>query len=179
MAELPVEIPRLRLLGGLAPDTDEPMPETTREYVQNHWRTIEARVPGTRFNYDFWKECQPRRATWPACRAIIAARNQGEHYDDLMTMAIQKAYYLQAQNPSENDTLVQLAAGIGLDTAQFKRDLDAPATMHVLQQEIAEARQLGLDRFPSLALVDKDNRVDIPVDYLRITSMHEIIRRYI
>ena len=84
MKKIPKEILIIRLLGGLAPDNDNPMSDDIRDYVIKNWNSIEKRVPETKFNYDFWKKCKPRRSTYPACRAIIAARKQkNELYDFL------------------------------------------------------------------------------------------------
>ncbi|MDX1519524.1 MAG: DsbA family protein, partial [Gammaproteobacteria bacterium] len=151
--ELPATVRLKRLLGGLAPDTDEPMPDSMREYVQGHWQRIRETVPGTRFNLDFWTRCNPRRATYPACRAVIAAREQSPEYDDDMTLAIQRAYYLEARNPSDNNTLIDLAGEIGLDRNRFTNDLESTQTMNTLKKEISEVQNLGLDRFPSLAML--------------------------
>jgi len=82
-----------RLLGGLAPDSHAPMPLEMQVFLQNTWRKIENHIPGTQFNFDFWTKCQPRRSTYPANRAVIAARLQGEQFDELMTTKIQQAYY--------------------------------------------------------------------------------------
>lgn len=43
------------LLGGLAPDTDQPMPEAMQLKISSIWQTIQNHVPGTEFNFDFWK----------------------------------------------------------------------------------------------------------------------------
>ncbi|MBT8071851.1 MAG: DsbA family protein, partial [Gammaproteobacteria bacterium] len=103
---LPVEIRWQNVLGGLAPDSDQPMPGATRQMVQGHWRQIQSSV-GTRFNFDFWSRCQPRRDTYKACRAVIAASFQAA--EERMIQAIQEAYYLRAMNPSEPATLAELA----------------------------------------------------------------------
>ena len=50
------------VMGGLAPDSDEPMEEETRAYVQDAWRAVAQRT-GAEFNHDFWTECAPRRST--------------------------------------------------------------------------------------------------------------------
>ena len=129
----------VRLLGGLAKDSDEPMPAQTRSYVIANWQRIEQTVPGTVFNYDFWQTCQPRRSTYPACRAVIAARRQGDPADKLdtaMTEAIQNAYYRPARNPSDHSTLVELAAELSLDKDQFSADLCAEETHAALRQEM-------------------------------------------
>jgi putative protein-disulfide isomerase len=164
-----------RLLGGLAPDTDRPMPEEMRAYLQATWREIERRVPGTRFNFDFWRRCTPRRATYPACRAVIAARRQGAAFDTAMTRAIQHAYYLQARNPSDDETLVALAGEIGLDVPTFVEALHAPETRERLRDEISLARALGVDSFPSLVLETPRGAHRIPVDYLEVEPMLEAI----
>jgi len=151
--QLPPGVVVRRLLGGLAPDSDEPMPASMQRYLQQTWDTIQQRVPGTRFNFDFWTRCRPRRSTYPACRAVIAARLQDPDSEVRMTGAIQEAYYLRALNPSEASTLVALAGELGLDSPRFAKDLAAPETQQALLQEIAQARSLGGDSFPSLFLV--------------------------
>jgi len=176
---LPEGVVLKRLLGGLAPDTDDPMPDATREYVQNHWRTIQQKVPGTNFNFDFWEYCKPRRATYPACRAVIAARNQGDYYDDAMTLAIQLAYYLHARNPSETETLVNLAVELGLDKEKFSRDLESRETMNILMYEISTMQELGVDRFPTLLIKSKEETEPINIDYLNVQSVLTAIHSYI
>ena len=152
-AGLPGDMPVKRLVGGLAPDSDQPMPEPMRAGLQQTWQRIAAMIPGTRFNFDFWTRNTPRRSTYPANRAVIAARLQGKDYDPLMTAAIQRAYYLEARNPSDNSTLIELADEIGLDGERFAADLVADSTHQSLLEEIREARMLGIDSFPSLAVM--------------------------
>jgi len=175
-AQLPPEIRVARLLGGLAPDTDEPMPAEMRRHLQQTWRRIEQRIPGTCFNFEFWERCQPRRSTYPACRALIAARHQGEQHEESMLLAIQQAYYQQARNPSEESTLVELAREIGLDSAAFSVELNSESTRQQLLREIATTRSLGLYSFPALALDTGGSRWPVAVDYTAPRAMLEQIR---
>ncbi|MCJ8272080.1 MAG: DsbA family protein, partial [Psychrosphaera sp.] len=57
-------------VGGLAPDSDLPMPADMQTFLQGVWHKINAQL-GTQFNHDFWTHCQPRRSTYPACRAVL------------------------------------------------------------------------------------------------------------
>lgn len=150
--QLPNGIKVKRLLGGLAPDSNELMPEATRNMVRQNWQRIEQAIPGVHFNYDFWDNCEPRRATYPACRAVIAARQQGETFDAVMTDQIQQAYYQQARNPSNDSTLIELAVEIGLDQEPFCHDLTSNETEQILLQEINQSRSLGVNGFPSLVM---------------------------
>ena len=154
-----------RVLGGLAADTDEPMPETLREQIKNNWKRIEATIPGVKFNFDFWRNCQPRRSTYAACRAVIAARQQGEQYDELMTSAIQQAYYQQARNPSEDQTLIELANEIGLDIDIFEKAFYSEEVKMILQQEIEFSREMFVESFPTLMLRTDDDISNIKIDY--------------
>lgn len=171
LTDLPTHIRIERLLGGLAPDTDQPMPQEMREWLQRTWRKIADRIPGTRFNHDFWTRCAPRRSTYPACRAVIAARRQDPRLDQAMTYAIQRAYYLQARNPSDRDTLIGLAREIGADAAAFAATLDASETRSELEREIEKVRNMDTWHFPSLVLELNESRWPVPVDYLDARAM--------
>ena len=175
--ELPKEINIIRLLGGLAPDSDLPMPENTREYVLQNWRAIEKQVPETKFNYDFWEKCKPRRSTYPACRAVIAARKQKDVFDTAMTLAIQEAYYLEARNPSDYETLINLAEEIGADKNKFSKDVRSIETDKILEEEIQQSKSLDLKSLPSLLFIDGERKIRIEPDYLDAQVMLDQIVR--
>ena len=132
---LPGSVTVHRLLGGLAADNNQPMPLELQKSIQENWRRIENKIPGVKFNFDFWSVCQPRRSTYPACRAVIAARLQGDEYDETMTARIQQAYYEEARNPSDNETLIELAIDLGLDPHRFRNDLVAESSQQILMDE--------------------------------------------
>jgi putative protein-disulfide isomerase len=154
--------------GGLAPDSDEPMPAAMRATLQNHWRTIETKL-GTSFNFDFWQENTPRRSTYNACRAAIAADKQG--CQKAMIDAIQRAYYLRAMNPSNVTTLIGLAEelsqqkSLNLDLTQFIEDVSSDDVESTLLQQIHAARQLSQQGFPSLVLEVNGIYHQISVNY--------------
>jgi putative protein-disulfide isomerase len=164
-SRLPTEVGSKRLLGGLAADTETPMPEATRAYVQANWRRIQEVVPGTQFNFEFWNKCAPRRATYPACRAVIAARQQASQFEEPMITAIQHAYYLDARNPSDTETLLALAVELGLDVDSFASSLHSPVTQAVLRQEMDAAQSLGVRGFPTLVFLHAAQAYLLEHDY--------------
>lgn len=153
------------VLGGLAPDSDEPMPDAMKTAIAGYWKKIQQHIPGTEFNFDFWTKCQPRRSTYPACRAVIAARLQNESIEKEMIAAIQKAYYLKAKNPSDDDTLIDLAESLGLDKHKFKIDLNSASTQQQLEDDIRFAQRMGAQGFPSMMLEINDQYHYVPLDY--------------
>lgn len=178
LSSLPEKLRLQRLLGGLAPDSELPMSPELQKRLQQFWRTIQVHIPGTEFNFDFWTHCQPRRSTYPSCRAVIAARQWGDQYDALMTTAIQRAYYLQARNPSDTAVLIELAGELNLDQGAFARSLQSPEVDREFSIERARCLELNLNSFPSLLLEVGDRRYPIRIDYRDCNTMIAEIMRY-
>ena len=163
---LPESVQVHNILGGLAPDSDEPMSADMQSSLINIWQHITLEVPDTSFNFDFWKTCSPRRSTYPACRAVIAAKKQSEKFEDEMVYAIQLAYYQQARNPSDDTTLCELADEMGLDKAQFLADLNSKETQADLLGQIRFARKIGGNSFPSLFLQTEMGYQPLTLSYI-------------
>ncbi|GLS84559.1 DsbA family protein [Paraferrimonas haliotis] len=151
------------IMGGLAPDTSEPMPQQQRQAIAGYWRVIEQKTSVT-FNHDFWSKNIPFRSTYPACRAVIAAEQLRSNSSLAMVKAIQKAYYQEAQNPSLADTLVECAVSIGLDSTEFTEVLNSPLTQQSFEQHLSLSQQLQVQGFPALFYIDGQQRA-YPLTY--------------
>jgi putative protein-disulfide isomerase len=171
---LPDSIQVKYIVGGLAPDSNDVMPVEQQAAIKAHWHSISEKL-GTTFNFDFWQNNKPRRSTYNACRAVIAAQNQG--YQLQMIDAIQQAYYLRALNPSDNDVLINLAKELfeqynaednsksALDVARFTEDFLSVTTQQVLISQIQYARELTNQGFPSLVLERNGMRRQVAINY--------------
>ena len=153
------------VLGGLAPDTEEPMPRRMRTDIQNTWKSIQQSIPGTAFNFDFWTLNTPRRSTWSACRAVLCAGFQNTQAGDDMVFAIQKAYYTQARNPSDAEVLEDLAAALGLDRKRFAKDLLSEEAEQALRAQFMLRDRLDARSFPSLVLEVDGRYRHIAINY--------------
>jgi putative protein-disulfide isomerase len=159
---LPDSVVVKNLGGGLAPDSNEPMPFAQQQAIASTWKNIEELL-NTQFNHDFWQKNSPRRSTYPSCRAVIAARWQDA--EEKMILALQKAYYLKAKNPSNTETSIELASELELDTRKFEADLASLALEQVFIEELKFARSLPISGFPSMVLQHKNEVHVIPLDY--------------
>jgi putative protein-disulfide isomerase len=162
------------VLGGLAPDTDRPMPLSMQKVIKGTWSRIQQEIPGTDFNFDFWSDCSPRRSTYPACRAVVAASMQDESFSRQMLSAIQQAYYQRAKNPSDDEVLIELAEEIGLDTGRFGTDIYSDECDHIFKRQLRMTASLGVTAFPSLVLERRGEYVRIPIDY---TDSNKLLTR--
>ena len=147
--EIPSSVTIKFLMGGLAPDSDEPMDTKTKTYIQSAWRSVADRT-GAKFNHQFWAVCQPRRSTYPACRAVITAGLQLTGSRERYYEALQRAYFLDARNPSDYETLIALAKEIGLDPEQFQEDLGTSLVQQTFREELNQVRSLGVSGFPTV-----------------------------
>lgn len=161
-AALPEQVTVVNIVGGLAPDTDQPMPLEQQKTIAGYWTQVTQKT-GAEFNFDFWTLCKPRRSTYPACRAVLAAAKQDA--EQAMIDAIQHAYYLRAMNPSNDTTLISLAGELHLDEQQFSHDLASTNIQTELEQNFALRRKISVYSFPSLVLAQGDIYTPIDVDY--------------
>jgi putative protein-disulfide isomerase len=174
---LPDHVSTQKVLGGLAPDTDQPMPTDMQVKLKSIWQKIQQTVPGTQFNFEFWEKCAPRRSTYAACRAVIAARRQDPVFEESMILAIQQAYYLQARNPADRSTLIELANEIGLERALFSADLESPAVQELLLNEIELTGRLDVKGFPTLLLEKAGVYTAIQHDYNDVEAVLHQVKR--
>jgi len=164
------------LVGGLAPDSAEPMSAEMKATIPSYWRRIQQHIPGTQFNYDFWKKCEPRRSTYPACRAVLTAKLMDATKEKEMILGIQHAYYLNAQNPSDDSTLIEVAERVGLDKARFADQLNSTTTNTLFAEQLKITHQLGARSFPSLVLLKQGRAIQIAHDYNSVNANVAAIR---
>jgi len=153
------------IMGGLAPDSAIPMTAEIKEYVKHHWHEVATRT-GANINFEFWDKHTPTRSTYQACRAVIAAGLQGEENKVVMLEALQKAYYQEARNPTDDHTLIEVAGEIGLDTEQFKDDLYSEQVQELFRQDLGFKNAFGIQGFPTLVMQKDDNFYALTIGYI-------------
>ncbi|MCE2028670.1 DsbA family protein [Sessilibacter corallicola] len=145
------------IMGGLAPDSNQPMDESLQQTISSYWHQIEEKTQVT-FNHDFWKLNTPYRSTYPACRAVIAAERLKPNSAQQMAKAIQSAYYLEAKNPSLEETLIGCASSLGLDEKEFIQVFKSEETEQRFQQHLSITHQLQIQGFPALLYINDNNQ---------------------
>ena len=161
-SQLPEGLPVVSLLGGLADDSDVSMPEDMVKYLKRTWSQIETTC-GVPFNHAYWDQTPaPPRTTFISCRAVIAAERlagRGEAFAE----RIQDAYYTEAQNVWDFDTLCDLAEAFGFHRSSFADVLasDDVRAVHDEQRQLAE--RLQVEGYPSVLLIHQGQAFPIAV----------------
>jgi len=152
------------VLGGLAPDSDDPMTPEQVDKARNTWEHIHAKT-GAVFNMDFWHINQPRKSTYPACRATIAAGLQRDEGSRDMFYAIQQAYYVDARNPADVDVLAAIATERGLDGTQLVADMQSEPVHARLTSDFVIRDRFQISGFPSIVLSNDTNAWALTMGY--------------
>ena len=172
--QLPEGLPVVSLLGGLADDSDVPMPEEMVDYLRRTWGRIESTC-GVTFNHTYWEQTPPPpRTTFISCRAVIAAERlagRGEAFGE----RIQDAYYTEAFNVWDFDVLCELAEEFGFNRNSFSEALasDDVRAVHDEQRQLTE--RLQVEGYPSVLLVHNGEAFPIPVRHQDAEAMLEDI----
>jgi putative protein-disulfide isomerase len=172
--QLPEGLPVVSLLGGLADDSDVPMPEEMVNYLKRTWDRIESTC-GVTFNHTYWDQTPPPpRTTFISCRAVIAAERlagRGEAFGE----RIQDAYYTEACNVWDFDILCELAEEFGFNRNSFAEALasDDVRAVHDEQRQLTE--RLQVEGYPSVLLILNGEAYPIPVRHQDAEAMLEDI----
>jgi protein-disulfide isomerase len=97
-----------------------------------------------------------------ATKAAIAAENQGRYFD------MHRALY-EHKGGIDEDAIMAVAAGLGLDVAKLKKDMGDPAIQDQVSRTYRLAEQLGVDGTP--AFVVGGTMYPGAVDEARLTEM--------
>ena len=84
---------------------------------------------------------------------LLLQKKQHPDFEVLMTEGIQKAYYLNALNPSNEDILISIAIDIGLNEELFEEDLKSSEVNDLLLDQIHTTKTMPISGFSSLVLI--------------------------
>jgi putative protein-disulfide isomerase len=149
------------VMGGLRAGNTQPMDQKLRDYVLDHWRNVH-RASGQPFNFDFMMPPGFIYDTEPACRAVKTADRMvpspGSEVAFRLMEAIQRAFYVDNMDVTQEGVLVEKAVQCGLDGDAFQKLFRSHSMKQATQEDFDRSRQLTTTGFPTLVGV-LDGRV--------------------
>lgn len=107
------------------------------------------------FSPEVWSgSCAGPQTSAPPLVAIAAARFQGIPAADKLRASLREAALVSGLDISRRDVILEVAARAGLDLARLLPAFEATATERALLEEMARARELGVEEGPSLVVND-------------------------
>ena len=168
------ELQRVMVLGGLRGGDEVPMSDDLAAMIRNAWTRIEEST-GQDFNYDLWELHRPLSTTWPACRAVLAARLLDPKAEWPFMVAMFGAYFTRALDPSSRETHLMIAEEQGFDREVYSGVLESEQAERTLQTDLRTTQRYGITGFPSVVLSIAGNNYLISPGYQPIEGIRKAI----
>lgn len=142
------------ILGGLRPGTKLPIENQQRQDILGHWHNVQ-RITGQPFQFEGAMPEGFIYDTEPASRSVVTVSTIAPQLTFPFFLAIQQAFYVNQIDVTKSENLLQLAVGLEIDPEQFLQVFMSEATKQQTQANFNQARQWGIDGFPSLVIQNK------------------------
>ena len=137
------------LVGGLRPGNRKPFDAGMRDYVLHHWHAVHERT-GQPFNFTFQMPPDFTYDTEPPSRALRVVRQLAPAMERGYLKAVQQAFHVQNSDVTRESVLSEIAEEQGMDPGSFFGLFRDPVLKQETWKEFAQAREWGVDSFPTL-----------------------------
>ncbi len=162
------------VLGGLRPGTTEPMTPTAREEILHHWHAVHERT-GQPFHFEGALPEGFVYDTEPASRAVITVGGLDPSLIFPLFKSIQAAFYAEGRDVTQTAVLCELATRLGVDAASFLHAYDRDDSRAKTQAHFRQARQAGVQGFPTLILQQDEQLHPISTGCLPLDTVRAAI----
>jgi putative protein-disulfide isomerase len=163
--------------GGLRAGETRPMDERSRAYVRHHWEQVAAQT-GQPFDFAFFTRDRFVYDTEPACRAAVAIRNLVPDAALAYLAAVQRAFYAENRDVTDEDVLAGVAAAY-TDADDFRAVFRAPEVYEATQADFRLTQGLGIGGFPTVLLQDGRQLAALTTGWQPIESLEEPLRLWL
>jgi len=162
------------LLGGLRSKGDQVWDEGFRAYLSHHWSSVENKT-AQYFNRELLKRSEFDYDTEPSCRAVVTVRELDATKQFAFFKALQEAFYLQAQDITDEQTLAEIAEEEGFEKTTFLRRFRSQAIMDKTEADQYKARSMGANVFPSVVLIDEEGHLCVIKGYKSYDELRRLL----
>lgn len=144
---LPIRV----VMGGLRPGTTEPMKPHHRTQLLEHWQHVQE-ATGLPFDPSVLSREGFLYDTDPAARAVVLARRRGMGHAIALLARLQRAFYAEARDITQNHELAAIAGEFGFDPAAFEESLASEELARETWGDYALSQNTGVRGFPTLII---------------------------
>jgi putative protein-disulfide isomerase len=115
--------------------------------------------------------------TEPACRAVVTVRSLDKSKEYAMYSALQKAFYAEGRDVTQEDVLVEVAESVGVDKILFVEQFQSEGMYKAAQADKQKARTFGVSSFPTLIIIDKQGHMSQIRGYKKYEELVALMKR--
>ncbi len=124
--------------------------------VAGHWREVGVQ---TRMPIDGSLMIDnPVQSSFPPSRVFKVIQKQNEELASVYLRRVREALFAFNQNIAEKSILVEIVSDLGLDGEAIIREAELPSTKQLLNEDFALAAKLGARGFPSIIMINSENK---------------------
>lgn len=128
----------------------------TDSYVEQGWKSAASMTQGDEIRYQLWNRGALPRWSMPALWAGTAAQRQGDKLFHRFHLALYRAFFSLSLDPTEPETVVEVARESGLDTQRFQADFADPALRDQVSSGAQRAALHGrVQAVPTVVVADR------------------------
>jgi len=173
-----VDVPLSIVVGGLRPGGGDPWNEEMKNFLRSHWKHVEE-LSGQPFSYDLMDRAEFNYDTEPACRAVVAARPLvGEKLLEFFE-EVQRKFYVGSKDPSQEEFYKSICEKFGVDYEDFLTRFRDEGVRYETRNEFMLNRQWGVQGYPTVVLLHKDELFLIGHGYATFEQMKSQIEKTI
>ncbi|WP_172370443.1 DsbA family protein [Sporosarcina jiandibaonis] len=124
--------------------------------VAGHWREVgdHSRMP---IDGTVWLE-NPISSSYPPSRVFKVIQKKNEQLASTFLRRAREAVFAFNQNIAEDKVLIDIVNELGLDGEEIIREANQASSQALLNQDFELTRNLGARGFPTIILVNEDNK---------------------
>lgn len=124
--------------------------------VAGHWREVgeHSRMP---IDGTLWLE-NPIQSSYPPSKVFKVIQQQNKDLAKIFLRRAREAVFVFNQNIAEKSVLIAIVNNIGLDGEKVIKEAELPIGQQLLSEDFALASQLGVRGFPSIIMLNEENK---------------------
>ncbi|MEZ4861727.1 MAG: DsbA family protein [Caldilineaceae bacterium] len=171
-------------MGGMIPDWqrfNDPLNDVSRPVQMGPlWYQVRT-FSGMPINERIWFTDAPA-SSYPACIAVKAAEQQGPAAGEHYLRQLRAAVMVEGRNIARLDVQQAVAHELaatqsGFDAKQFVQDLESPAVLEGLREDLKDVRWREIGRFPTLILRNHTAQAILIVGYRPYDALLAAVRQ--
>lgn len=124
--------------------------------VAGHWREVgeHSRMP---IDGTLWLE-NPIQSSYPPSRVFKVIQKHNGEIANVFLRRAREAVFVFNQNIAENSVLIGIVNNLGLDGEKIVKEAELPIGQQLLTEDFALASQLGVRGFPTIIMLNEENK---------------------
>lgn len=166
------------MVGGLRAGNTEAMRDKDKDYIRNHWAHVQE-ASGQPFDFSFFDQEGFVYDTEPACRAIVTARKLDETKVLPFLEVVQRAFYAEGKDTTDENVLADLAGDFGFDRDAFYEVLTADETKEETLGDFWFSQKSGVTGFPTLIAVEDEKGAIVTAGFQEYESLETPLGQWV